>query len=107
MLHTAPDLPAASAHTSPESAADLAMLRAFVTLAREGRFTRAARALGVRQSTLTKQIQRLEQGFGTKLVNRSPNGAALTRAGQCLLTHARQTLASIEAARVEIGSLGV
>ncbi len=47
-------------------------LRAFTALARERRFTRAARTMGVSQPTLSRLVQRLERQLGTKLVVRGP-----------------------------------
>jgi DNA-binding transcriptional LysR family regulator len=84
---------------------DLLTLRAFVALAREGRFRRAARALGVQQPTLSRQVQRLEQEFRAKLVVRRPRGITLTAAGERLLLYAEAALSSLEVARVEIADL--
>lgn len=71
---------------------DIDLLRAFVSVAETGSFTRAAEALLRRQSTLSLQIKRLEQGIGRRLLDRSARRARLTEDGEALLDHARQML---------------
>lgn len=62
---------------------DLTEVHSFTVLAREGHFGRAAEALHVSASGLTKRIQRLEHRLGTTLVERGPAGVvAFTPAGQ-------------------------
>jgi len=68
-----------------DSDLDLYALRAFATLVSEKRFTKAARALGLEQSTLSRQVQKLEQGLGAKLLVRTPEGVVMTEAGRVLL----------------------
>ncbi len=60
-------------------------LRPFLALARAGSLAGAARALGTRHSTVSRRIDALEQALGTRLVQRTPAGAALTEAGQRLV----------------------
>ncbi len=85
---------------------DLAAVRAFVALARHGRFTRAAQALGVSQPSLSRQVQRLEKDLGARLVVRAPEGVVLTEAGGRFLAHAEKALASLDAACNELAELG-
>ncbi|SET44797.1 LysR family transcriptional regulator [Oceanicella actignis] len=60
-------------------------LRFFLQVARTGRLTQAARALGVDHATVSRRIGALEDAVQAKLFDRSPRGYALTEAGQRLL----------------------
>lgn len=71
---------------------DIDLLRAFVSVADLGSFTRAAEALLRRQSTISLQIKRLEDGLGRRLLDRSARRVRLTAAGEGLLGQARQML---------------
>ncbi len=71
---------------------DVDLLRAFVTVCDLGSFTRAADALLRRQSTLSLQIKRLEDGLGKRLLDRTSRHLRLTAAGEALLGQARQML---------------
>jgi DNA-binding transcriptional LysR family regulator len=64
-------------------------LLAFVTVAREGNFTRAAAQLGVSQSALSHTIRGLESRMGIRLLTRTTRSVTPTEPGQRLL----QTLA--------------
>lgn len=78
-------------------------LRALVALADHGTFGRAAEHAHVSPSTLTRAVQRLEAGLGTKLVDRRPDGAVLTAAGRRAEAYARSVLTGWEALRREAG----
>ncbi|MBP2475903.1 DNA-binding transcriptional LysR family regulator [Crossiella equi] len=65
-------------------------LKAFRVLAEELNFTRAAARLGVPQSGLSRQVQRLERALGVSLLRRNTRSVALTAAGHALYTHARR-----------------
>ena len=60
-------------------------LLAFITVAREGSFTRAAAQLGVSQSALSHTIRGLEARVGLRLLNRSTRSVSPTQAGERLL----------------------
>lgn len=77
---------------------ELRHLRAFVTVAEELNFTRAARRLFVAQQALSTQIRQLEQRVGTPLLIRSPRSVTMTPAGEALFAQARLLLAGAEAA---------
>lgn len=62
-------------------------------------FGRAAKAVGLSQSALTKSLQRLEQSLGAKLFERSRAGVAPTDIGKEVLARARRLLD--EAAELE------
>ncbi|HEU4538254.1 MAG TPA: LysR substrate-binding domain-containing protein [Polyangiaceae bacterium] len=80
-------------------------LRALSALARAGRFTAAAEALGVSQPTLSRRVQRLERAFGAKLVVRAADGVVLTEAGARALAHVERALASLGSALSEVAEL--
>ena len=87
-------------------------LRAFVTLAEQLHFGRAAERLHVTQPALTKQIQRLEDVVGGALVVRGYREVQLTQAGEVLLPHAERLLqesaSALDTARRAVrGQLGV
>lgn len=78
-------------------------LRAFLAVAREGGFSRAARALGQSQSAVSQAVISLERGLGEALFVRDGRGVELTDAGHVLRGHAERALAELSAARSAIG----
>ena len=59
-------------------------LQAFVVIAREGSFTRAAAQLGVSQSALSHTLRALETRLGVRLLTRTTRSVSPTEAGQRL-----------------------
>ena len=59
-------------------------LLAFVTVAREGSFTRAAALLGVTQSALSQSVRGLEERLQIRLLTRTTRSVAPTAAGERL-----------------------
>lgn len=75
-------------------ALDPDLLRAFVFIAEDGSFTRAAERVGRTQSAVSMQVQRLEALLGQRLLSRGKGGTVqLTPHGQFLLGRAREMLA--------------
>jgi DNA-binding transcriptional LysR family regulator len=72
-------------------------LQAFIAVARERSFTRAAAKLGVSQSALSHTIRRLETGLGLRLLARSTRSVAPTETGQRLLDTIGPRFAEIDA----------
>lgn len=70
---------------------DPACLRAFLAVADEGGFTRAAQKLNRTQSAVSMQIRRLEEVLGTRLIG-DRKRATLTPAGERILEHARRIM---------------
>src|SRR5688572_12821551 len=66
-------------------AADLNDLAAFLAVARERSFTRAAAKLRVSQPALSRTIRELEAGLGIRLLTRTTRSVAPTEAGERLL----------------------
>lgn len=71
-------------------------LVAFVTVAREGSFTRAAAQLRVSQSALSQTIRGLEERLGLRLLTRTTRRVAPTDAGERLLAAISPRLEGIE-----------
>jgi DNA-binding transcriptional LysR family regulator len=83
---------------------DTRLLRAFVTVAEELNFTRAAERLFLAQQALSSQIQQLETRLGAKLFERTTRKVALTAAGEGLLPHALAVLAALDAGVDELAA---
>ena len=60
-------------------------LRVFLTLAREGTLSTAAKALGVSHPTVSRRVQALEKQIGAHLFDRLPDRFVPTAAGENLL----------------------
>jgi DNA-binding transcriptional LysR family regulator len=71
---------------------DLFALEAFVTVVREGGFSKAAKALYRTQPAVSQIIRRLEDEIGQPLFDRSSRRGVLTDAGRVLLEHADRLL---------------
>lgn len=74
----------------------LRRLRAFVIVAEELHFTRAATRLFVAQQALSKQIADLESELGTALLDRTSRKVELTSAGEVFLAMAQDVLARFD-----------
>ncbi|MEP1930283.1 MAG: LysR family transcriptional regulator, partial [Roseibium sp.] len=61
--------------------------RAFLVTAEEGSFSAAARALGMAQPTLGRQVSALEDDLGVVLFQRAGRGLTLTQSGLELMDH--------------------
>ena len=64
---------------------DLTDLQAFLVVARERSFTRAAARLGISQSALSHTVRELEERVGVRLLSRTTRSVAPTQAGERLL----------------------
>lgn len=82
---------------------DLVDLNAFLVVAQEQSFTRAAAKLGTSQSALSFTLRRLETRLGVRLLTRTTRRVAATEAGERLLKTLGPALDDIAA---ELSSLG-
>jgi len=72
---------------------ELRQLRVFVSVVESGAHARAARALGISQSTISETLSAMERTLGTAIFRKSAKGSVLTPAGDALLPYAKQMLA--------------
>jgi DNA-binding transcriptional LysR family regulator len=80
-------------------------LAAFLMVAREGSFTRAAAKLGVSQSALSHTIRALEGRIGLRVLTRTTRSVAPTEAGERLLRTVGPRLDEIEAELAALSDL--
>jgi DNA-binding transcriptional LysR family regulator len=80
-------------------------LAAFVVVARERSFTRAAAQLGVSQSALSHTMRGLEARLGLRLLTRTTRSVAATDAGERLLATWGPRLEAIDAELADLGRL--
>ncbi|UVI27766.1 LysR family transcriptional regulator [Paenibacillus spongiae] len=69
---------------------DMRQLKYFLTIAREGQITRAAKLLNMEQPPLSRQLKLMEEELGVKLFDRHGKGLKLTDAGELLKQKAEQ-----------------
>lgn len=81
------------------------MLRAFVKVAELASVSRAAAALDVTKSVVSKRVAQLEACVGATLFSRSTRRIALTPAGEAYAEHARRALAEMHAGDERIRAL--
>jgi DNA-binding transcriptional LysR family regulator len=79
---------------TPPADLDLRLVRYFIVVADHLHFGRAATALCIAQPSLSRQIRRLEQQLGARLLDRTPQGSRLTEAGEIFLPLAKALLRS-------------
>jgi len=84
---------------------DLTALSAFVVVAEERSFTRAARRLGVSPSAMSHAMRGLEERVGVRLLSRTTRSVAPTDAGQELLAQLRPALAEVHVALDRVAGL--
>jgi len=82
----------------PPADLDLRLVRYFTVVAEYRHFGRAAAALLIAQPSLSRQVRRLEQQLGARLLDRTPQGTALTEAGEVFLPRAKAMLRAAEQA---------
>src|SRR5919107_2375732 len=80
-------------------------LVAFIAVAREGSFTRAAVQLGVSQPALSQAMRGLEERLGLRLLNRTTRSVAPTEAGERLLRSIEPQFAQIEGSLLALTEL--
>ncbi|MFD9438560.1 LysR substrate-binding domain-containing protein [Streptomyces sp. NPDC060006] len=73
-------------------------LRTFLAVAQTLSFTQAARRLGLRQSTVSQHVRRLEGATGRQLFTRDTHSVELTEDGEAMLGFARRILEAHEQA---------
>ena len=84
---------------------DLRTLRTFVEVVRQGGFSRAAKAVFLTQSTVSKAVKQLEIELGVTLLDRKGHRTTLTADGDVVYRRALRILAEQEDLNTELNEL--
>jgi LysR family hydrogen peroxide-inducible transcriptional activator len=84
---------------------EIHQLRYFLAIAQSGSFTAAAHTCHVSQPSLSAQVAKLEHELGGPLLERSRQGARLTKRGELFRARAAEALRQLESGRFEIQQL--
>ena len=90
---------------SSSFSASYAGVVAFLTVAKEGSFAKAAERLGVGRSAVSRSVQRLEDHLGVRLLSRTTRSTSLTSEGELFLENCRPAVESIMQALEEVRDL--
>lgn len=81
----------------------LESMRAFVTVAREGGFSAASRALGIPLPTVSRKVAELESSLGVRLLLRTTRNVSLTDPGKSYFSACKRILDDLRDADEEVG----
>ena len=84
---------------------ELSALSAFLVVAEERSFTKAARRLEISASALSHSVRRLEERIGVRLLARTTRSVTPTEAGEQLIAHLRPALGDIRGALDQVAQL--
>jgi LysR family transcriptional regulator, regulator of peptidoglycan recycling len=84
---------------------EIADLAAFVVVAEERSFTKAAQRLGMAQSALSQIVRRIEERLGVRLLSRTTRSVAPTEAGERLIATLGPMLRDLDSAIADLGDL--
>ena len=84
---------------------ELSVLSAFLAVADERSFTKAAKRLNVSTSGVSQAIRKLEERIGVRLLTRTTRSVSPTDAGEQLLAHLRPALADIRGVLTTLSGL--
>ena len=84
---------------------DLNILAAFLAIAEERSFTKAAKRLAVSPSAMSHAIRGLEETLGVRLLSRTTRSVAPTEAGEQLLARLRPALRDVQDALDQLSGL--
>ena len=85
---------------------EIRVLRYFLTIAREGSFSRAAEVLYLSQPTLSRQIRELEEELGVQLLNRTNRNVRLTAEGHRFRRRAQEIADLMDKTQAEFSAPG-
>jgi DNA-binding transcriptional LysR family regulator len=85
---------------------DLNGLTLFVRVVEASSFTAAARSLGVRKSSVSRGITRLEEELGVRLLHRTTRRLHLTDAGRSYFDRVRDALSGVDEATAQVQEMG-
>ena len=80
----------------------LPRIRSFIAVAEERQFRRASERIGVSQPAMSAQLRELEEFLGAALLSRTTRSVHLTAEGEKFLVRARNILADLESAVLEV-----
>lgn len=83
----------------------LTAMAVFARVVEEGSFSKAAQGLGLSKSAVSKQVGRLEDRLGVRLLNRTTRRLSLTEPGTAFYNGCRQLVADAEAAEDAVSHL--
>jgi len=81
-------------------------MRTFLTVAKTGSFKKAAKELGISVSSVSFQVNAVEDFYGATLLKRGVNGVKLTDEGKIALKNIESVLNSLEEAKKLIANIG-
>ena len=84
----------------------LTSIKAFRQVVESGSFAAAAERLDLSNAMVSKHVMYLERRLGVRLLNRNSRALSLTEPGRVYLEHCKSILHDLEAAELELGSLG-
>lgn len=84
---------------------ELRHIRYVIAASDHGSFRKAAAALRVQESAVSRRIRDLEAQVGTALFTRSPVGVTLTQAGKQFVRRGRKALSEIGMAKAEVSAI--
>jgi len=84
----------------------LTSIKAFRQVVESGSFVAAAERLDLSNAMVSKHVMYLERRLGVRLLNRNSRTLSLTEPGRVYLEHCKSVLDDLEAAELELGSLG-
>jgi len=99
-------LPEHKEETARKSAIRLRQLRYFIAAVDFGSFRKAAAALSIQESSISRRIRDLEDELGASLFVRYAGGVRLTIAGSEFLDSARSALRQIDAGIIKVSAIG-
>lgn len=84
---------------------DLAGMAVFARVVEASSFTEAARRLGTSKAAVSKQVSRLEERLGARLLNRTTRRLSLTEVGAAFYEHCARIVAEAEEAELAVTRL--
>ena len=81
-------------------------IRYFLAAAEYGSFRKAALALGIQESAISRRVRDLEDELGASLFQRHNGGVCLTLAGQQFVRRARKALQQIDCGAKDVAAIG-
>ena len=81
-------------------------MKTFLTVAKTGSFKKAAKELNISVSSVSFQVNAVEEFYGATLLKRGVNGVKLTDEGKIALKNIESVLSSLEEAKKLIANIG-